>query len=132
MIETAAQALSRLADATERLGPGPVLPPYVVPGRDVDGIGRQVPRNPFAGKAGVALLLRMGLASQFERRVPDEYVMGYAVRCCGENNVMALDVGEIAECVGGCGRYFLRTEQSIRVARWPRDETEGEGDGLVA
>lgn len=115
----AAEALERIARVAEGLN-GPELPPYVIPGRDVDGLGRQVPRNPFRAKAGMALLLGWGLARQFEKRVPEEYVMGYAVACvCGE--IAALDVGEIAACVGGCGRWFLRTEESMRVARWPSD-----------
>lgn len=102
-----------------------MLPPYVTPGRDVDGLGRVIPRNPFRSKAGVVLLLRMGLAAQFEKRVPESHVMGYAVACvCGE--VAALDVGEVCECAGGCGRWFLRTETGMRVARWPRDDESEE------
>jgi hypothetical protein len=123
--ETAGEALARIADAAERLNGGPALPPYVQPGREVDGLGRAVPRNPFVGKAGTVLFLRLpGAAAQFEKRVPGEYVMGYAVACvCGE--VAALDVGDIAECAGGCGRWFMRTENTMRVARWPRED-EGE------
>lgn len=96
------------------------------PGREVDGLGRVVPRNPFRGKAGTALFLRLpGAAQQFEKRVPDEYVLGGWVLCtCGELTV--LDAGDIAECAGGCGRWFLRTEVGMRVARWPRDDESEE------
>ncbi len=96
------------------------------PGRDVDLLGRQVPRNPFRGKAGLVLALRMGMAAQFEKHVPERFVTyvlasGVAVACtCGE--VVPIDVGEVVECPGGCGRFFLRTETSVRVARWIREE----------
>ena len=98
----------------------------------MDGVGRQLFRNPFAGKAGLVLLLRWGLAGQFERVVPEDYVMGPCVACtCGE--FLALDVGEIAECAGGCSRWFLRTEASVRVARWPVDlESDADADARIA
>lgn len=109
-----------MSDATQQ------LPEYRLPGKVYDHLGRQVARNPFRGKAGVVLLLGMGLAAQFERVVPDEYRLGPWVLCvCGE--LQALDVGEVAECVGACGRWFLRAESSVRVARW--DRTEGETGG---
>lgn len=93
------------------------LPTFRLPGKDYDGLGRQVPRNPFRGQAGTVLLLRMGLAEQFRKVVPGEYLLGPWVLCaCGE--LQALEVGEVAECAGGCGRWFLRSEDSMRVARW--------------
>jgi hypothetical protein len=103
------------------------LPEYRLPGKVYDLLGRQIPRNPFRDTAGVVLLLRLpGFAQQFAKAVPDEYRLGPVVLCvCGE--LTALDVGEVAECTGGCDRWFLRTETSVRVARWaPAPETEGE------
>ncbi len=124
-------ALERIAVGLERLAGGRVLPPVVPPGRDLDLLGRQVPRNPFRGKAGLVLALRMGMAAQFEKRVPERFVTyvlasGVAVACaCGE--VVPIDVGEVVECPGGCERWFLATESSVRVARWPRAEEESGG-----
>ena len=112
-----------------------VLQPYRQSGRPYDELGLQIPRNPFRGKTGVLLLLRMGMASQFERVVPESHVLRpgavpvaadrVAVACvCGRTVV--LEVGELAECPGSCERWFLRSESSVRVATWPRDE-DGEG-----
>jgi hypothetical protein len=97
------------------------------PGRVYDRLDRAAPRNPFAGKAGTVLLLRLpGFAAQFRRVVPAEFVVrvlasGEAVACpCGE--VVPLARAEVAECPGGCSRWFLHAEGSVRVARWPREE----------
>lgn len=118
-------ALERIATAAERLAaPGPELEPFRLPGREYDHLGRAVPRNPFAGKQGVVLFLQWpGAAEQFAREVPTDYRLGPWVLCmCGE--LVALEVGEIAECAGECGRFFLRTEASVRVARWPKGGAE--------
>lgn len=116
---TTAESLARLAGAVERLeARGADLPPYVLAGREVDALGRQTPRNPLRGSAGVLFLLRLpGFAQQFAREVPEEYRLGSWILCvCGE--LFTVDVGEVAECAGGCGRWFLRAESSVRVARW--------------
>ena len=128
-MSAAANALGRIAGAAERLASGgPELEPYRLEGKEYDALGRQVPRNPFRGKAGVVLALRMGMAAQFEKRVPEEYVMGSYVMCvCGELN--ELERGEVAECSGRCERWFLHTGESVRVARWPREE---EGADAIA
>lgn len=121
---SSAESLARIADTVERLAArAEGLPPYVQPGRDVDALGRQQPRNPFRGKQGVVWFLRLpGAAEQFRVVVPGEYRLGPWVLCvCGE--LQALEVGEIVECAGGCGRWFLRTEESVRAARWT--DTEG-------
>lgn len=104
--------------------PDTYLEPYRNPERPHDALGRQEPRNPFAGKQGVVLFLRLpGAAQQFVREVPDEYRLGPWVLCvCGE--LQALEVGELAECAGACSRWFLRTETSVRVAKWPAPDTE--------
>lgn len=85
-------------------------------------MGRQVARNPFRGGAGLVLLLtRFGLARQFAVEVPETHRMGPWVACtCGA--LVSLDRGELAECEHRCGRWFLRTESTIRVARWPVDD----------
>lgn len=124
-MSAAADALGRLAGVAGRMerraAGGPDLEPFRLPGREYDDLGRQVPRNPFAGKAGVVLALRMGMAAQFEKRVPEDYVLGPWVLCaCGE--LQALEVGEVAECAGRCDRWFLSTGESVRVATWPREE----------
>lgn len=94
------------------------LPVYRQPGKTYDALGRAVPRNPFAGTPGLVLALRMGLASQFETRVPEpEYRLGPWVLCtCGE--LQALEYAQLVKCAGHCGRWFLRLESSVRVARW--------------
>lgn len=104
-------------DAAER------LPEYRQPGKSYDGLGRQVPRNPCRGTPGFVFLLRLpGLAAQFETRVPVEYLLGPWVLCaCGELQVIALH--RFVECLGGCGRWFLRTQESVRVAKWKRAGT---------
>jgi hypothetical protein len=105
------------------------IEPFRRPDRPHDALGRQIARNPFAGTLGVATLLRMGMAAQFEKQVPAEYRLGPWVLCtCGEL-VLLPEVGAIAECPGACERWFLRTETSVRVARWPRVDDEAEGGG---
>lgn len=103
------------------------LPAYLNPEREHDALGRAIPRNPFRSKAGVLLLLRLpGFAAQFEKRVPEDYTMGCWVRCvCGE--IQAVDAGEVVECAGRCERWFFNTGESIRVARWPREEEDDGG-----
>lgn len=128
-MSAAAESLGRLAGVAERVerraAGGPELEPFRLPGREYDALGRQVPRNPFRSKAGVVLLLRMGMAAKFEKRVPEDYVLGPWVLCvCGE--LQAVDVGEVVECVGCCDRWFLSTGESVRVARWPREDIERE------
>lgn len=76
------------------------------------------PRNPFG--AGRLLRIAPGLAAQFQRTVPVSHVTAEGVRCCA--GVVPVAVGEIAECPGGCGRFFLRTETSVRVARWNEED----------
>lgn len=97
---------------------GAQLPEFMQPGKEYDGLGRQVPRNPWRGTPGLMLLLRLpGFAEQFKRRVPDTHRLGPWILCtCGE--LQALRVRELAECGGHCGRWFLRCESSVRVARW--------------
>lgn len=127
--------MARIADTVERVAsPGPELEPYRLPGKEYDHLGRQVPRNPHRGKAGVVWLLQLGMAAQFRAEVPASHVAhvlasGPAVVCrCG--SVVELEVGEVAECPGGCDRWFLRTETSVRVARWaPAPDTEGDAGG---
>lgn len=81
----------------------------------------------------MALLLRMGMGAQFERVVPDSHLRvlptrELAVACpCGE--FVVLEVAEVVECPGLCERWLLRTETSVRVARWPRVDDEAEGGG---
>lgn len=102
-----------------------MLPEYRLPGKVYDHLGRQVPRNPFRGAAGVVLALRIGMAAQFEKRVPEDYLLGPWVLCvCGA--LQAIDAGEVVECAGACGRWFLSTGESVRVARWPREEGGGD------
>ena len=68
-------------------------------------------RNPF-------------FCQQFKERVPPSYVTaeGARVRCwCGQR--YELQVGELVECdtgphKDGLLRTFLRTSESIRVAKW--------------
>lgn len=98
------------------MGAAERLPEYRQPGKVYDELGRQVPRNPWRGTPGLVFMLRLpGFAAQFETRVPAEYLLGPWVLCtCGELQVLA----ELAECAAGCGRWFLRTEASVRVARW--------------
>lgn len=83
-----------------------------------------MPRNPFRGRAGTLLFLRLpGAAQQFRTVVPADYRLGPWLLCvCGELQV--LEVSEIVECAGECGRWFLRTEGSVRVARWTTGGTE--------
>ncbi len=125
----AADSLRRIADAADRMSGGPVLEPYVAPGRPVDRLGRAIPRNPFTG----GLLLRLpGLAAEFKRVAPDEYRLGPWVLCvCGD--LFVVELGEVAECPGACGRWFLRTEASVRVARWPVEvESDEDADARIA
>lgn len=104
------------------------IEPFRRPDRPHDALGRQLARNPFRGKTGVGLLLRMGAAAQFAASVPSPCWTEGGVLCrCGET--VPIDVGEISECAGGCGRWFLRTETMMRVARWPRVDDEAEGGG---
>lgn len=119
-------ALERAAGALERRerAPVPDLPVWRRADREYDGLGRQAPRNIFRGRVGVSTLLRMGMGAQFRAHVPAPAWREGGVSCrCGED--VAIEVGEVAECPGGCGRWFLMTETSVRVARWAR-ETESE------
>lgn len=116
---SAAESLARIAGAVERLERrGPELEPYRQPGKDYDLLGRQVPRNPFAGTAGLALALRLGMARQFRKLVPEpEHRLGPWVLCRCEE-LFTIDRREVRECPGGCGRWYLRTEESVRWALW--------------
>lgn len=123
---SAAESLQRLADgvdawnAREERRERP-LEPFRRSDRVYDGLGRQIPRNVFRGSLGVGTLLRLGMAAQFAAVVPSPCLTEDGVLCrCGHDVVVS--VGEVAECGGGCGRWFLRTETSVRVARWPRAE----------
>lgn len=106
------------------MGAAERLPTYRQPGKTYDELGRQVARNPWRGTPGLVLLLQLpGFAAQFETRVPEEYRLGPWVLCtCGELQVIRY--AELAECPGGCGRWFLRTEESVRVAKWATVESE--------
>lgn len=126
---SSAESLRRIADgldawnAREEARERP-LPPFRRPDRTYDQLGRQEPRNPFSGTLGVATLLRLGLAREFATVVPAEYRLGPWVLCtCGE--LSALEVGAVAECPGRCGRFFLRAESSVRVARWSKEADDG-------
>jgi hypothetical protein len=127
--DLSAESLRRIADgldawnAREEARAHP-LPAFRRPDRTYDALGRQTPRNPFSGTLGVATLLRMGLAREFATVVPAEYRLGPWVLCtCGELSVLERP-GVIAECPGLCGRFFLRAETSVRVARWAREDND--------
>lgn len=126
---SAVDALGRIAASAERLEgrARKDIAPYRNPERTYDGCGRQVPRNPFRSKAGVVLLLRMpGFAAQWRKVVPcPEHTLGPWVLCRCEE-LFAIDVGEVAECPRGCGRWYLRTEESLRWVEWPREDVERE------
>jgi hypothetical protein len=85
----------------------------------------QPPRNVSPARRARAawLLLIPGAAREFEKRVPADHLEdeendpGGAVRCVCEARTV-LKRGELAECAGGCGRWFLRTDGSVRVAKW--------------
>lgn len=122
--------MERLAGAVERLeARDRPLEQFRRPDRSYDALGRQEPRQPFAGKGAVALLLRMGMAAEFVTVVPDRFVVrvlavGEAIACtCGA--LAPVEVGVVTECPGAeCDRFFLRTESSVRVARWAQEEAE--------
>lgn len=105
------------------MGAAERLPEFRQPGKVYDELGRQVARNPWRGTPGLVFLLRLpGFAAQFRHEVPAAFVVrvlaeGEAVACrCG--GLVAIAYGELVECSGGCGRWFLRTEESVRVAKW--------------
>jgi hypothetical protein len=100
--------------------------PYVRPGdyRPRDACGRQLPRQLDAVTFMRAL---SGLAYRFRREVPREFVdgpeepdtglVGASVRCVCGAETGVLPVAVFVSCPGECGRVFLNTAASIRVAR---------------
>ncbi len=105
-------------------------------GRAYDALGLAVPRNPLAGGLGLVLLLRWGLAREFEREVPASHLQALggvvAVSCpCGTVGVLV--VGELVPCAGACDRWWLRTPAGVRVARWPGVvESDVDADARIA
>ena len=92
--------------------------------RPRDAVGRLIPRQTDA-----VMLFRgvPGLAARFDTLVPDEYVhrasqvrsrmLGCVVDCpCGGHSLF-LRPGGIDRCDGGCGRVFVNTGLTVRVAR---------------
>lgn len=86
-----------------------------------------VPRRLLGGARGTTCLLRAlpGFSELWEKEVPPEYLwraegrsggVCRAVSCvCGA--MTALE-GGLVECSGGCGRWFLPLESSVRVKRF--------------
>lgn len=98
--------------------------------RRLQGLGAAFPpcRRLFGGERGAVALLRgiPGFAALWETVVPDarvrevqdrELQRWQIVRCrCDEHP--ALRPGAVAECPGGCGRWFFATGRSVRVHRF--------------
>ena len=60
-----------------------------------------------------------GAAAEWRHSVPETHLKddGATVICrCGAETT--LEVGDVEECAGHCGRFFLRAESSMRVAKW--------------
>lgn len=56
-----------------------------------------------------------GLLEQFAKQVPDSYVDGDWLTCvCGGRTELVRS--RIVDCTGGCGRYFLRGNESVGCA----------------
>lgn len=102
------------------------LAPLVPAGRPVDGLGRQVPRNPFAERSGrLRLLLGLpGFAGLWVKAVPKAHVHevcvvagreeAVVVVCpCGGRPVVLLH--DVVECPGGCFRFFVSLVGGVRV-----------------
>jgi hypothetical protein len=97
---------------------------------------RHPPRRLFGGERGTVLLLRSipGFADLWERHVPDSHIREardrasrawQIVRCmCGEHS--AMQAGNLAECPGDCGRWFLHAGRSIRVKRFETEPEQAE------
>lgn len=87
-----------------------------------------MPERIFGGERGAVLLLRSipGFAGLWETVVPDAYVRAiqgregekwHIVSCpCSEH--VALRPGAIADCPGGCGRFYFDTGELVRVKRF--------------
>jgi hypothetical protein len=93
-------------------------------------VDARLPVKPFRGASGVLRAMRLvpGLAAQFAASVPETHVEQLerdvlGVRC--HELVLLVAVGALEPCPGaGCGRWFLRTERGVRVARWEPEELE--------
>lgn len=77
-----------------------------------------------------------GLAEQFQVVVPDSHahavselasrVSGHLVECvCGAETGL-LPAGSIVECPGACGRWFVDTGVTVRVAKFKEEASDGE------
>jgi hypothetical protein len=94
----------------------------VVPARPETPLKAEMPR-----RFDVRMLLGIpglgpAFAGEFHKVVPDRFLTrdgdGYLVACtCGTEAVQTA-YRHVSECPGECGRYFLQTESTVRVARW--------------
>ena len=58
-----------------------------------------------------------GFAGLWTTKVPQSHLTGTGARCICKTEI-DLEVGQIAPCPEGCGRWFLRAEGSVRVKRF--------------
>jgi hypothetical protein len=91
--------------------------------RPIDRLGRRQPRRTNALMWFKAI---PGFAVQFKRIVPESYFTAKPkgrceVRCpCG--TTQEFDMGDIHECEGNCGRFYLWSSRTLRVANPTREE----------
>lgn len=124
--EHAAHGLARIAYAME-------APDRERQARELAAHRRPLTRI-FGGERGAVLLLRSipGFADLWDLRVPGRALLetrdrageAWCIVCCECGEHSAMRPGHLAECPGGCGRWFLHAGPTVRVKRFDTQPVE--------